>query len=61
MRKVAGFARDAGDWYWVQWNDADVVQTEGDQSVCSGCHAGAALDYAASFDGPGAADAAGCE
>lgn len=61
MRKVPGFAPDAGDWYWVAWDAADAVRMEGAQTMCSGCHAAATLDYAASFDGPGAADAAECE
>lgn len=38
MAKIAGYAPDAGDWFWVAYDPAGGVVSEGRQASCSGCH-----------------------
>jgi hypothetical protein len=54
MEKAEGSAPDHGDWFWAMYDAGGVPTRAGVVSGCYGCHAGAAVDYARSSDGPGA-------
>ncbi len=61
MQKQAGFAPDAGDWYWARYDAAGTATNAGAVTMCSGCHASAVKDYAFTLDTPGVQDAADCD
>jgi hypothetical protein len=40
MRKVAGFAPDSGNWFYLKYNPSNhQVQASGDVDSCRSCHA----------------------
>ena len=46
MYKVAGYAPDAGNWFWVKRNADGAIEAEGRVPMCQGCHASqAGNDY----------------
>lgn len=51
MYKAAGYAPDAGNWFWVKRNADGTIEAEGRVPMCQGCHASqAGNDYL--FTGP---------
>ncbi|MFN7143302.1 MAG: cytochrome P460 family protein [Myxococcota bacterium] len=55
MRKVSGYAPDAGDWYWGQHDEAGALQVGGRIPACASCHA-ASVGYLRHTDGPPSTD-----
>lgn len=46
MHKVAGYAPDAGDWFWVKYLPGGSVEVAGRAPMCQACHsANAGADY----------------
>ncbi len=41
MRKVDGFAPDAGDWYWAHLDETGALVVAGQVAACAACHADA--------------------
>ncbi len=39
MKKIAGYAPDAGDWFWAAYDTEGNVMTAGQSSSCVDCHA----------------------
>lgn len=55
MRKVDGYAPDAGDWFWGQLDEDAALQVGGHIPACASCHA-ASVDYLRHTDGPPSTD-----
>lgn len=45
MRKVAGYAPEAGDWFWADYGADGTVNAAGAIDMCLGCHSQSNTDY----------------